>query len=220
MIIEKLFAPKGVLEECVIVIDVLRAFTTAAYAFDRGASKIIAVREAEEAFALKSQFKDALLMGEEHGLKIQGFDFGNSPNEIHQQDLSGRVLIQRTSAGTQGLVAAKHSKRLFVASFVAAEALFRKIQEIQPAKASFVVTGKHDGDEDLALADYLEAKLASPSVDPLPFLQRVVHSSTGQKFMEWGPPFPADLEAALAIDRFDFIMEVSNENGHPVIKRR
>ena len=220
MIIEKLITPQFVSEECVIVIDVLRAFTTTAYALHQGASQIIAVKGVEEAFALQSQFKGALLMGELHGLKIEGFDFGNSPYEIQQQDLTGRILIQRTSAGTQGVVSSIGSKHLFVSSFVNAGAMCRKIQEIHPNKVSFVVTGKYDGEEDLALADYLEAMLrGSSQVDPQPYLQRVAQSLTGQKFQEWGPSFQADLQSALAIDRFDFAMEVKRENGLPVIVR-
>ena len=39
----------------VIVVDVLRAFSTAAYAFSRGAEKIILVGDVEEAILLKSQ---------------------------------------------------------------------------------------------------------------------------------------------------------------------
>jgi 2-phosphosulfolactate phosphatase len=220
MIIEKLITPSKVSEECVIVIDVLRAFTTAAYAFGQGASKILAVKSPEDAFHLKKQFKDALLMGEVHGIPVEGFDFGNSPHEIGQLDLSHRILIQRTSAGTQGVVAAMESKRLFVASFVVAAAMGRKIQQIRPAKATFVVTGKYDGDEDLALADYLEAMLMGQrDVDPQPYLQRVARSLTGQKFQQSNAQSQADLQAALAINRFDFAMEVKREGSQPVIYR-
>ena len=77
---------------------------------------------------------------------------------------------------------------------------------------------QYGGDEDLALADYLEELLiGQANVDPQPYLQRVSQSSTGQKFQQWGPSFQADLQAALALDRFDFAMEVKREDAWPVI---
>jgi 2-phosphosulfolactate phosphatase len=42
--------------------------------------------------------------GEVNGLPPEGFDFGNSPTQVMKLDLRGRALVQRTSAGTQGIV--------------------------------------------------------------------------------------------------------------------
>ncbi len=64
-----------------IIIDVFRAFTTAAVAFDRGAKQIILVAEVEEARQLRQQGLGELCMGEVDGLKPSGFDYGNSPYE-------------------------------------------------------------------------------------------------------------------------------------------
>lgn len=210
---EKLIQPDSVHEECVIVIDVLRAFTTAAYAFGAGASKMIAVSTIEEAQALKKQNPDFLLTGELHGIKIDGFDFSNSPYEMQQHNLSERTLIQRTSAGSQGVVRSKGSKHIIPASFVVAEATYQRILQINPAKVTFLITGKEESDEDLALADYLEQKLIlQKPIDPQPFLQRIAESPLGKKFQEIGSSnFYADLQQALLIDRFSFFMEVKNE---------
>ena len=49
----------------VVVIDVIRAFTTAAYAFAAGARDIVLVSAVAEAFALKKCAPGVLLMGEE-----------------------------------------------------------------------------------------------------------------------------------------------------------
>ena len=171
MKIEKLIAPASVTEECVVVIDVLRAFTTAAFAFAAGASKIIAVSTIEEALELKRQNSGCLLMGERHGLKIEEFDLSNSPHEVQEKELTGRTLVQRTSAGTQGIVRAKGSKHILAASFVVAEATYRHILNINPQKVTFLITGTNTSDEDLALADYLSVKLLGRrAVDPQPYL--------------------------------------------------
>ncbi len=90
----------------VVVIDVLRAFTTAAFAFDRGADEILLVSTVEEAFELQDRNSDCLLIGEVDGLPIKGFDLPNSPTAVAKMDLSSRRLIQRTTAGTQGIVLA------------------------------------------------------------------------------------------------------------------
>src|SRR5512138_2296049 len=86
----------------VIVIDVLRAFSTAAYAFSRGAKEILLVNTMEEALSLASRIPNSKLMGEVGGLPPEGFHFGNSPTHISTENLSGVTLVQRTGAGTQG----------------------------------------------------------------------------------------------------------------------
>src|SRR5438067_3028958 len=84
----------------VIVIDVIRAFTVAAYAFAGGAHRLLLVRTVEEAHALRTRFPEALLVGEIGGRLISGFDLNNSPSLVAATNVSGRILIQRTGAGT------------------------------------------------------------------------------------------------------------------------
>jgi 2-phosphosulfolactate phosphatase len=109
----------------VVVIDVIRAFTTAAYAFAAGASRIYFVGTVTEALACKAAHPGALAMGEEHGRRPAGFDFSNSPVEVAHADLDGRTLVQRTSAGTQGVLSARHATRMWCASLVCASATAR-----------------------------------------------------------------------------------------------
>src|SRR4051812_35397595 len=87
----------------VVVIDVFRAFTTAAVARANGASRIVMVRTVEEAMALRDAGVGQICMGEVHGRAPDGFDFGNSPFEISGVDFPGKTIVQRTSAGTQGI---------------------------------------------------------------------------------------------------------------------
>ena len=110
--IQKLHKPERVEAEFVIVIDVIRAFTTAAYAFGSGAEKIIVVSTPEEAFALKKDNHEFLLMGEVGGKHIPGFDFCNSPVNISKADVKGKTLVQRTTSGTQGVVRSIKSKKV------------------------------------------------------------------------------------------------------------
>jgi 2-phosphosulfolactate phosphatase len=207
----------------VIVIDVIRAFTTAAFAFAAGAEKIILVGTVEEAFNIHARHPEYLLMGEVDGYPIGGFHFGNSPVEIAQQDLTGKTLIQRTSSGTQGVVNSINAERILTSSFVVAKATLQRIMQAKPAKVTFVITGlRHGGHEDWALADYLEACLDQANVQPQPYLQRVLESPSARRaFEEVSNPVcsKADLDTVIQLDRFPFAMEVFKENGLHVMKK-
>ena len=105
----------------------IRAFTTAAYAFGVGATAIYLVATVEQALAFKAAHPDVLAMGEDRGRRPEGFDFPNSPAAVSRADLDGRTLVQRTSAGTQGVVAAVDATRLWAASLVCASATARAV---------------------------------------------------------------------------------------------
>jgi 2-phosphosulfolactate phosphatase len=88
----------------VVVIDVLRAFSTAAYAFATGVEDITLVSTIEKALEWKDKIPQSFTMGEVDGLPIPGFDFRNSPPQFDGINLSGKHLVQRTTSGTQGVV--------------------------------------------------------------------------------------------------------------------
>lgn len=72
--------------ELVIAIDVLRAFSSAAYVFVAGADSISLIGSVEEVVNLKSNHPDWILIGELNGLPPLGFGLGNSPMQIRQMD--------------------------------------------------------------------------------------------------------------------------------------
>jgi 2-phosphosulfolactate phosphatase len=202
----------------VVAIDVIRAFTTAAFALAAGARDIVPVGTVEQAFELRARFPDALLMGEVNGYPIEGFDFGNSPSALVGQNLAGRRMIQRTSAGTQGLVLSLQAETLFAGSLVCAAATARAIARRAPAAVTLVATGVfpgRDGDEDIACADYLAALLRGEPIDHAALVRRVRDSDSGRLFANPADPvFPAsDLDLCTDIDRFDFALHVERHDG-------
>ena len=217
--IKKLHTPNYVEEECVVVIDVIRAFTTAAFAFAKMAKKIILVSTVEEAFSLKKSNPDYLLMGEVGGLPIKGFDFGNSPIEIGKGNLSGETLVQRTSAGTQGAIRSLKSKKVLASSFAVAEGTLKRIRHLQPDSVTFVITGSNNGDEDLALADYLEECLLNGTANPQGYLQRVKDSPDGKRhFSSEYPHFPEeDMDAIVQLNALPFSMELIMDGELPTL---
>ncbi len=213
----------------VVVIDVWRAFTTAPFAFAAGARDIVTVGSAEEALALRlalrEQFPHALLMGMDEmdgpgGPPAEGFDLGNSPTALMARDLRDRRIIQCTPNGTKGIVRSAKANTLLASSFVCAGATVRYIKRRMPAQVTFVSTDQ-DG-EDQACAEYMAALLRDETPDAATVLGHI--RDTGlQRFRssvsrgiwteERRAALEADLDCCLALDRFDFAMQVQRQDG-------
>jgi 2-phosphosulfolactate phosphatase len=203
----------------VVVIDVLRAFSNAAYAFSVGAESITLVSNVADALNLKAQMPGALVIGEVDGQPPEGFDFGNSPAETVQHNLIDKRLIQRTSAGTQGVVRSVNAETLFAASFVVAEATVRAIQRLKPGKVTFVITGRYFDGEDKACADYLEARLRGQTPDPTIYLDRVRNALELRHMpLDQFPNIASDLDYCARLDAFSFAMPITCEHGRPVMR--
>ncbi len=205
------------------MVDVLRAFTTTAYAFDRGAKEIILVSTIEEAFELREKDTDYLLAGEVNGLTIDGFDLPNSPSAIENLDLSNQRLVLRTTAGTQGAVLAEKADHLYVASLCVATSTAQHIRALNPEVVTFVETGvraKGGGEEDSACADCIASLLLNSPVCVSDIHNQVLESGAAAKFLNIGSPdFPkADLEHALKMDRFQFAMKVERVDNLLVLR--
>jgi 2-phosphosulfolactate phosphatase len=209
----------------VVVIDVCRAFTTAAFGFEAGAREIILTSSVEESMLLRESHPGVLLMGEINALPIPGFDFGNSPRQFDGIDLTGKTLVQRTTSGTQGMVQSRLASDLMAASFVCAKTTADYIRAAHTDQVAFVPTGVPDtfsqGIEDLACADYLSQLILNDHVDPKPFIDRA------KMFLDFIPradlnfyeEMARDLERCLQVDIFRFAMQAKRQNGLLVLKK-
>ena len=206
----------------VLVIDVLRAFSTAAFAFACGAQEILLVSTVEEALSLKSMIPNSQAMGEVGGLRPDGFDFGNSPTYISKAELLGKTMIHRTSAGTQGVVRSRNAEVMLACSFVVASAAACYIGKLGVPEVTFVVTGKsyNGGDEDLACAEYLEALLKGHQPKRGPLIRRVLESKDAFPHLDPAQrEFPlSDLELCTQVDKFDFAMPITREDGKLIMR--
>jgi len=200
------------------VIDVRRAFTTAAWAFHQGARKIILSGTVEQALEIRQRFPGALLIGEAGGFPIAQFDLWNSPYQVSQADLEGKTIIQRTSAGTQGIIGSTRAAQILGVSLVVASATVRWIKRLQPKEVGFVVTGRRDGkdgEEDIACAEYMTALLKGGHPDPQSYVEPVYNFPLDTLD---APPhlieaFRHDLHLCAQIDRFDFAMVVQRQDN-------
>jgi len=212
------------LHGAVVVIDVLRSFTTAAYALACGASEVVAVESIAAAHALRASDRNALAIGAVGGgAPAPGLDMGNSPSQVGALDLTGRRVIQYTAGGTRGLVACDQAGVLMAASLVCAGATAAYLRALAPPSVTLVVTGTwsdRDGDEDHACADLIEALLRGDDPPRAPFAARVRDSDFGRRFSAGADPnLPvADLDCCAAVDRFDFALPIRRTRSGMVIR--
>jgi 2-phosphosulfolactate phosphatase len=230
---KNLLAGAGQAEGLVVIIDVMRAFTSAAFMMHLGAHKIILLAEPEAALQLKRD-KGVLAVGEVGGKPVPGFDLGNSPSRILAagRDLfAGRVVALRTSAGVTGAVAASqraspggHSASgIILGNYVTARATARYIHQLSPAPEVVSLVDMGNGGtritpDDEACADYLEHLLTGRPYDHVAVLQRIVEHECTQKFLRADQAHfpPADPIYCLQRDLFDFVLVATLEDGQLV----
>ena len=211
----------------VIIIDVFRAFTTAAIAFDQGATAITLVAEADDALVLHRSGVGDLLMGEVDGKRPPGFDYGNSPYEITGIDLAGKFLVQSTRAGTVGVAvafAAPNTGPIYLGSFAVAAATVKAVLQDNPELVTIVAMGDQAvvrSDEDEHCALYLRNLLEGRQPDPDALRQLILAGGATQKFFDPAQPqyHPQDVELALQFNKYPFAMRVSREQGRPVARK-
>ncbi|MDH6306582.1 2-phosphosulfolactate phosphatase [Parabacteroides sp. PF5-5] len=108
-------------ESVVVVVDVFRATTTMATAFQNGVRSIRPVATIEEAIAYKEK---GWLVGAERNVKRCDFaDFGNSPFDYTPEMVKGKDVVFTTTNGTKAITVAKDAYRVVIGAFVNLQAV-------------------------------------------------------------------------------------------------
>ena len=208
-----------------VVIDVFRAFSVAAYAFDAGAARVLPVAGIEDAMALGRRFPGAVLAGERHARRLPGFDIGNSPTEVRAVGLRDKVLVHTTHAGTQGLVGATGADEVLTGAFVNISAVCRYIQRRAPERVSLVRMGHEARErcaEDDLYAECLRLMLLGQAAPLAEVRERLRAAPSAVKFFDpacdWAPR--DDFDYCTDVDRFDFVLKVKREAGEPMELQR
>jgi 2-phosphosulfolactate phosphatase len=207
-----------------IVIDVFRAFTTAAVALARGARQIVLTAEVEDALALRRAGVVDLCMGEVGGARPDGFDFGNSPDELTSADVVGRTIAQSTRAGTVGICTVPRGVPIYAASLLTARATALAVRAAAPSDVTIVamgLEGRERSDEDELCAMYIRNLLEGRQPDRIAVAALVRAGKEAGKFGDPARPHfrREDLEIAVRIDTYDFAVPVSREDGLLVARR-
>ncbi len=140
-----------------VVIDVLRATTTIAYALEAGADEIIPCLEVSDALTLAEQFSadEIVLGGEREGVAIDGFQLGNSPEEYSPDRVGGKTVLLTTTNGTRAMVHARRADEVLVAAFVDASAVVAKLLDREKISILCAGTDGRISEDDVLLAGML-----------------------------------------------------------------
>lgn len=200
-----------------VVVDVLRAFTTAAIAFERGAERIVLAASEREAILVKKQIPGSLTLGEQLGQCIGRFDMSNSPSELLERSFEGRTLIQISTHGTPAVLETVPgvTGNTYCASLLCAAKTASTV-EGECERCLYVISGWRQGidvnygDDDLAVAEYIESRRHSAG-DPAPYIDRIRKSPSAWKFLDKDQPeMPtSDLDIAVQVNRDGFVMPVT-----------
>ena len=114
-----------------VVIDVLRASTTMITALAHGAAGIVPVADVDEARRLAGELGPRVVLGGERGgLRIPGFDLGNSPREYTAERVAGQTVVITTTNGTAALHASRDAAEIVVGAIVNRRAVAEAVRRL------------------------------------------------------------------------------------------
>ena len=204
-------------EGLTVIIDVFRAFSLECYLYDMGVKEIRPVGTIEEAFQMKADISDSVLIGERHGKKCDGFDFGNSPSTVSKEQVAGKTVIHTTSAGTQGIVNAINASEIITGSLVNAKAVAEYIREKQPEVVSLVCMGNagvRPAAEDELCAEYIKSILEGNELPDIEQRIAGLQYSGGEHFFDKTRQeiYPeADFWMCIKRNRFPFVIRIEKD---------
>ncbi len=149
-----------------VVFDVLRATSVILTALANGAASIRPVATLDEAFAARVDDPTVMVGGERNGLKVEGFDFGNSPLEYARERVAQRAIVHTTTNGTIALRAVAGAQRVLVGALLNLDALAAFLRAAAPEHLLLVCAGSWQNFslEDALAAGGLMARL--PEAEP------------------------------------------------------
>lgn len=126
------FKEEDLRDKTVVMIDVLRASSTMVTALHNGAKGVIAVEDMDDASKISHNLdaKSFLLSGEKDGVKIEGYDLGNSPLEHNRDTVEDKTIILNTTNGTKAIKRCGLAEQITVGSFLNMKPVVDYLQEL------------------------------------------------------------------------------------------
>jgi 2-phosphosulfolactate phosphatase len=165
-----------------IVVDALRASATITCILQGGAAEVVVVKEVDEAYAYRDAFPGTLLVGERGGLKVDGFDFGNSPTEIRRADVRGKQVAFTSTTGAQRLVDCLGASAITVGTTINASAVARQVSTMALAEQVPIViipAGLATDPSVVAVEDWLGATVLAAH------LRFPIHQASEQAYQQY-----------------------------------
>ena len=137
------------LDSTVVIIDVLRATTTIPVLLYKNARNVVTTDDLNEAKVFSG-----VKIGERKSLKIEGFDYNNSPTALFEIDFSGKSVLLTTSNGTRAVKMYEKFREVIALSFCN----FSAVKSFLESRNNiiFVCSGSHG---EFSLEDFVCATL-------------------------------------------------------------
>ena len=213
-------------DDVYIVVDVVRATTTLAVLFERHIARVFAANTLEQAQNAAQKYPSRLLAGERHALPQPGFDYGNSPAQFAELDLSGRELILTTTNGTRAFHACPSKSIRLAGCFYNAHAVTAHALELARERESNIIIvcaaeSNYFALDDATCAGYLAMELQH--LYPAITISDDVYAGIAL-YNTYAPPRLADVansaksvrNAGLKRD-LDFCMKIDGGKAIPVV---
>jgi len=197
-----------------VIIDVFRAFSVACYIMNKNPKAYFLIDSVEE--AIKKKNRDVILVGERNEKKPEGFDFGNSPSEIADTNLSNKIIYHTTTAGTQGVRLATKADEIILGSLVNAKAIADYIKKLNPPLVSLVSMGYRatkPSYEDQLCALYIESLLKNNEIDISKQIESLKQGD-GSRFFEYGNQGhspESDFYKCTNLNYFPFVLRICDK---------
>lgn len=115
----------------VVIVDMLRATSVITTALDNGCIEVIPVIDVDEARNIAKNNKEKYVLGgERKALKIEGFDFSNSPLEYLEGAAEDKILVISTTNGTKAINRAISADKILIGAMINAYSVAEKIVEL------------------------------------------------------------------------------------------
>ncbi len=213
-----------------IVIDVIRATTTLAVIFERGASRVFVAGSIEQARTTAQLRPSRLLCGERNVRPLPGFDYGNSPVQFSLVDLTGRELILTTTNGTRAFYACPPGTIRLAGSFYNAQAVTAyalQLAQERDSNIAIVCSGEFDyfALDDAVCAGYLvqalqrhiELETANMHFHESALAAIALYETyKPPKLIEYARSAQSVIEAGLPED-VDFCMQTNQSSSIPMV---
>ena len=205
-----------------VVIDVLRAFTTACYILDQKVKSLIVVSDTQSARKIKQNNPNVILVGEIKGIKPDGFNFGNSPFQISQANLTDKTIVFTTSSGTKGILNSINADEIITGAFVNCSAIVSYLKNKKISSVSLICTDdRYKDNEDYLCALYISESLSGKTVNFKNLVEKIRKHPTSDGFLR--KPITkfsrSDFELAMQFNKFNFVIKANKKPNNLKLER-
>ena len=198
--------------DSIIIVDTIRASTTYVNAFNSGAKRIVPCSSRKDLETRLEKYPNAARSGERLCKKIEGYEYGSSPEEMSNADLNGKTILSSTTNGSRMVVASSESPLVVMGSFCNASAVIAFLRD-KDVDVTIVCSGRLGEEvvEDSLCAEYLkfgfENNLADFRLAPEDIYEECLTS-----------PSYLMLKSAGLEDDFEYCMKINSHDLVPVLE--